>query len=209
MSVPPSETPPISHSALNDASPPYFQGKILLAMPTMNDQRFHKAVIFICNHDHKGAMGLVINNPLHDMSMEALLKQLKFTPEANAPLHLPVMAGGPVDTQRGFLLHPLLQTGRFNTADTIIVNRYGISSTLDALREVAAGTGPDQLIFALGYAGWSAGQLEQEIQDNAWLVMDADDDLLFQTQAQDMWSSAMIRMGIKTPAFLSYTSGSA
>ncbi len=183
----------------------YLAGKMLLAMPGMGDPRFQKAVIFLCTHDAQGAMGLVINNPLHHMSMEELFKQLKFAPGSNAPLDMQIMSGGPVETQRGFLLHPR----DFQTSDTIIVNHYGVSSTLDAMRDVAAGSAPRQMIFALGYAGWGAGQLEQEIQDNAWLVIDADDDLLFNTGAEAMWEKAFGRVGVKSLGLLSHVAGTA
>lgn len=184
---------------------PYLSGKLLLAMPGMGDPRFNKAVIFMCSHDEKGAMGLAINNPLNGMSMEQLFKQLKFNVSADAPMELQIMAGGPVETQRGFLLHHR----EFNKADTIMVDRYGISGTLDALKSVAEGTGPKDLIFALGYAGWGAGQLEREILENAWLTVDADDVLLFRTEPDEIWDRAFGKIGIKKPSLLSHMAGTA
>lgn len=183
----------------------YLTGKLLLAMPTMTDPRFHKAVIFICAHDEKGAMGLGIHHPVHGMNLGILLKQMKIETGPATPAMLPVMTGGPVETQRGFLVHP----AGFRRMDTIDIDRYGVSTTLDALRAVARGEGPDDMMMVLGYAGWSAGQLEREIQENAWLTVDADDDLMFRTQPEDRWDLAFGKIGIKIPAMLSQTAGHA
>lgn len=180
-------------------------GKLLLAMPGMGDPRFSRAVIFVCSHDDQGAMGLIVNFPLLNLSFGQLLEQLKITPDATAPIDIPVMSGGPVETARGFMLH----TSEFAQPDTIIVNdRFGVSGTLDALKAVASGIGPKEMIFMLGYAGWSAGQLDAELQENSWMIADADHELLFNTPYEDKWDSAMLRMGIN-PGMLSSVSGHA
>jgi putative transcriptional regulator len=180
-------------------------GKLLLAMPAMGDPRFFKAVIFVTSHDANGAMGLVINHSIMDMTLGNLLKQMKIEPAAGAPLDLPVLCGGPVESGRGFLLH----TTEFTLPETVIVgDRYGLSGTIDALKIIADGKGPRDLVFVLGYAGWGAGQLEQEIQDNAWLIAEADPNLIFGTSLDDKWDRAYARLGVD-PRRLASESGHA
>lgn len=188
------------HSMKNKTGP-YLNGKILLAMPGMGDPRFHRAVILICAHDGNGAMGLVVNHPLPGIMMGQLLEQLNIPlePAAFALKGFPVLAGGPVENVRGFILH----SGDFRQKDTVHINdEIGVTGTIDGLRAVASGNGPRKMIFALGYSGWSAGQLDQEIQDNAWLVSDADSNLIFSTPAEDKWDCAIRKMGVD-PAMLS------
>lgn len=192
----------------SDNSDNYMVGKLLLAMPAMGDFRFEKSVIYICAHDEHGAMGLVINNPLPDVDFKDLLDQLKivsdieFDPKA---LHLTVMNGGPVEGARGFLLH----SSDFHQDDTIKVdNNVSVTGTLDALKDVAMGNGPEKKLFILGYAGWSAGQLDEELQRNAWLVADADPDLVFALDFNKKWDMALKKLGIDV-SMLSATGGTA
>jgi putative transcriptional regulator len=160
-------------------------GKLLLAMPAMGDPRFFKAVILVTSHDANGAMGLVVNHSIMDMTLGGLFTQMKIQPSAGAPTGLQVLCGGPVESGRGFLLH----TTDFVLPETVIVGeRYGMSGTIDALKIIAEGKGPRDLLFILGYAGWGAGQLEQEIQQNAWLIADSDLD--------EKWDRAYARLGI-------------
>lgn len=177
-------------------------------MPTLGDPRFEKALIFICAHDDKGAMGIVINHVLPDVDFLGLLEQLNVKSDIDlkaGQINIPVMRGGPVETARGFMLHDR----QFNTADTIFVGQdYGVTGTLDALSKIVTGQGPENLIFALGYAGWAAGQLEQEIQQNAWLVSDPDPDLIFKTAHTHMWDKAVRGLGID-PVLFSGQAGSA
>lgn len=180
-------------------------GKLLLAMPGMGDPRFYKSVILLCSHDANGAMGLVINNRVLDLKFGQLLQQLGIEPKTSAPIEMPILTGGPVETGRGFLIH----TADFSLPDTITVdNHFGVSGTLDALKKIAHGQGPKDLLFVLGYAGWGAGQLEREIQDNAWMIADFDYDLLFNTSLEDKWDRAMNRIGVN-PMLLSTTAGHA
>ncbi len=183
-------------------------GKILLAMPGMGDPRFHKAVILVCAHDQNGAMGLVINHTLPGIDLKHLLTRLHLSDsiDGNKKIeNVPVMSGGPVENARGFILH----SSDFNQKDTIrISDQIGVTGTIDALRSVADGTGPDQMIFVLGYAGWGAGQLDREIQDNAWLIFDADPATIFNVQADDKWDVVIKAMGID-PAMLSGAAGRA
>ena len=183
-------------------------GKLLLAMPSMGDPRFHQAVILLCAHDENGAMGLVINHAFPDLAFPELLKQLKLTSDIKIDLDklsLPVMYGGPVETARGFLLH----SSDFKQIDTVPIDEhFHITGTLDALREVALGNGPEDMIFILGYAGWGAGQLDHEMQQNAWLVVDPDPDLIFNAAPDKKWNMAIEKLGIN-PDFLSTEAGQA
>lgn len=186
----------------------YIAGKLLLAMPAMGDFRFEKSVIYMCAHDELGAMGLVINNPLPELDFKDLMDQLKvasgeeFDPKALSTL---VMNGGPVEGARGFLLH----SSDFELPDTIKVDDdVSVTGTLDALKDVVTGAGPKDKIFILGYAGWSAGQLDEELQRNAWLIVDADPDIVFHGEPEKKWDMAMKKLGID-PAMLSVTGGTA
>lgn len=184
------------------------KGHLLLAMPRMGDPRFNRAVIFICVHDEKGAMGVSINQKLATPDFPDLLKQLGLVFETPLPEkfhNMAVMAGGPVEGVRGFLLH----SGDFREKDTIVIDdQFGISGTLDSLRSVITGDAPDHMLFTLGYAGWGAGQLEQELQDNAWMTVPATHDLVFLTAPEDMWEKAFATLGVN-PALLSGVSGTA
>ena len=183
----------------------YLTGRLLLAMPGMGDPRFHKAVIYLCAHDDKGAMGLVINHILPSIDLSQLLEQLNIKPEDNKAPDTPVMSGGPVETARGFVLHG----NDFEQSDTITIDDdFRVTGTIDALRAIAQGEGPDQMLFILGYAGWSAGQLDEEIQQNAWLVIDADSALIFDTSAETKWDQAIKTIGID-PGMLSGEAGRA
>lgn len=183
-------------------------GKLLLAMPNMGDPRFHRAVILVCAHDENGAMGLVINHIMPGIDLRHLLEQLNITPEGQgAPKvpDMPVMSGGPVENGRGFILH----TKDFHQQDTVdISDDLSVTGTVDALRAVAEGEGPQKMIFALGYAGWTPGQLDKEMQENSWLVANPDHELVFQIKPDHKWSTAIEKMGID-PAMLSTVSGNA
>jgi putative transcriptional regulator len=184
------------------------KGHLLLAMPQMNDPRFHRAVIFMGAHDPKGAMGMVINNPLPSPDFADVLRQVGVVPEK--PLsqdlkNMPVMAGGPVEGIHGFLLH----TADFTQKDTIhIDDLFSISGTVDSLRAIVNGYRPEKMIFTLGYAGWSPGQLEKELQDNVWLSVPASHEIVFNTRPDEMWENAFAIIGIK-PGMISGLSGRA
>ncbi|AEP10597.1 YqgE/AlgH family protein [Micavibrio aeruginosavorus] len=186
----------------------FLVGKLLLAMPNMGDSRFQKAVIFMCAHDDKGSMGLVINNPLPGVEFSELVAQLNVANDdvdEDILYSLQVLSGGPVESGRGFVLH----SADFAQKDTVRVKSdIHVTGTLDALREIVQGRGPEQMLFVLGYAGWSPGQLEQEIQDNAWLITDASADLVFGVDAARKWENAIQRMGVN-PAMLSGAAGRA
>jgi len=189
----------------------YLVGKLLLALPSMGDPRFHRAVIFICAHDEEGAMGLVINHEMPGVEFKELVGQLKLESDIKIDfekLKLPVLCGGPVESARGFLLH----SDDFSREDTMRVEGdaygYGVSGTVDAIKDIAKGDGPDDLLFILGYAGWDAGQLDAEIAQNSWLVVEPDPELIFGGDAEDKWTRAVNKLGVD-PAMLSSISGSA
>lgn len=183
-------------------------GKVLLAMPSMTDQRFARSVIFMCAHDENGAMGLVINAPHPALEFENILEQLEIEEdnicdEAQNSVH--IMEGGPVDSVRGYLLH----SSDFSHEDTMrIDDQFSVTGTIDALKEVAYGNGPKDKIFMLGHASWHAGQLETELGSNSWLVAQASAELIFNTPHNDKWMDAMNGLGIN-PAMISSVSGRA
>lgn len=178
--------------------PTTLTGKLLIAMPQMNDPRFHKAVIFICAHDGNGAMGLVVNHTLPGVDLAELLAQLHIEDGAVQRPDIPVMSGGPVETARGFILHK----GDFQQIESLkIESDIYVTGTLEALKAIAQGKGPSDMLFILGYAGWTAGQLDQEMQQNAWLISDADPEIIFAGNPDESWERAIKKIGIN-PAML-------
>lgn len=186
----------------------YFNGQLLLAMPSIGDPRFTKAVIYVCAHDEKGAMGIVINHVLPGLEFGSLLKDLEIESTIQLPenlYHLPVLCGGPMETARGFLIH----SDDFKQPDTIEVQSgIHVTGTIDALHALEKNDVPNHVLFALGYAGWDAGQLEKEIQANAWLTLPATPTLVFSETAGDVWDQSLSALGIN-PAQLSTLSGRA
>lgn len=179
-------------------------GKLLVAAPDMPDPRFKKTVIFMCAHDTGGAMGIVINHEMPDVPLSLLLSQLSLKPDEGFA-DFPVLQGGPVETARGLLLH----SGDFQKSESIRIDTdFIVTGTVEALKDIVAGQGPADKLFALGYAGWSAGQLEAELAQGGWLVVDADPDIVFHTAAHLKWERALNKMGIQ-PAFLTTTAGHA
>lgn len=183
---------------------PYLAGKLLVAMPQMDDPRFHKAVIFLCAHDANGAMGLVINHTLPGLELSELLTQLHIEGQVHGD-DVPVMSGGPVETARGFILHK----GQFRKVDSLeIKGDIYVTGTVEALKAVAQGQGPEEMLFILGYSGWTAGQLDAEMKQNSWLVADADPEVIFSAEPEDRWERAIKKIGID-PNMLSGDTGRA
>jgi putative transcriptional regulator len=182
----------------------WLAGQLLVAMPSMQDQRFAHSVILLCAHTADGAMGLVLNRPLSDLSFEELLKQLDVAPVPPAR-QIKLFAGGPVEGGRGFVLHSADWT-----TDGSLAVREGVALTasVEVLREIAGGGGPERCLLALGYAGWGPGQLEDEIQRNAWLTVDPDEALLFGEQHDAKWRAALAKLRID-PLLLSPAAGRA
>ncbi len=173
---------------------------MLVAMPTMTDDRFQRTVIYICAHSAEGAMGFVLNKPAADLSFADLLVQLDVIKQSDeirlsnrvGPMH--VLMGGPVETSRGFVLH----TPDFFIDQSTLPIDDGVclTATVDILRAIARGDGPESAVLALGYAGWSAGQLESEIQANGWLNCPADDTLIFGPSLDLKYDLALRKIGI-------------
>jgi putative transcriptional regulator len=192
--------------------PGYLDGQILVAMPTIRDDRFSRTVIYLCAHSSEGAMGIVINQPVPHIDFGDLLVQLEVIPD-NKLIELPsragevkVLKGGPVETGRGFVLH---SADFFIENSTLpIDNGICLTATLDILKAIARGQGPQSAVLALGYAGWAPGQLESEIHANGWLNCEADPELVFATRPELKYASALRKIGID-PAKLSSDTGHA
>jgi putative transcriptional regulator len=164
----------------------------LIAMPSLRDPNFSRSVTLICEHDQHGAIGLVVNRPTA-ITLEELLNQLQL--ECSQPKigQTRIMSGGPVSPQNGFVLHRPVGDWE-NTLG--VTDDMGLTTSIDILRAIADGSGPPEIIIALGYAGWAAGQLEHELADNAWLTHPADSDMLFNTPRQELWDTAAKAIGV-------------
>ncbi len=172
---------------------PFLDGKLLVAMPGMGDLRFEHTVIFVCAHTPEGAMGLIINRKARDLRFGDLLAQLDIQWDgiAEAPeVHL----GGPIEHGRGFVLH----SPDYDVEDSTmaISDDFGMTATLDVLRDIATSNGPKHALLALGYSGWGPGQLENEIRENGWLIADATPELVFHIAANKKWTAAINSLGI-------------
>ncbi len=182
----------------------FFVGQLLVAMPAMKDPRFAQTVIYMCAHSADGAMGLVINRPIESLTFPDLLRQLEIDTDKVSD-RISVHFGGPVESERGFVLH----SPDYVREATLVVNKnVALTATIDILKAIAAGDGPRRSLLALGYAGWGAGQLDSEIRANGWLTVPADEDLVFGTDLDDKWTQALGKLGID-PLLLSVTAGHA
>jgi putative transcriptional regulator len=170
----------------------YLTGQLLVAMPQMQDPRFARTVVYMCAHTANGAMGLVLNKLVDNVTFPDLLEQLNIT---GGPVEreIHVHFGGPVETGRGFVLH---SADYVQDATLVIDEHVGLTATVDILQAIAQGDGPRSSLLALGYAGWGPGQLDSEIQANGWLSVQADDALLFDTEIASKWERAMGKIGI-------------
>jgi putative transcriptional regulator len=164
----------------------------LIAMPTLNDPNFHHTTTYICEHDTDGALGVVINRPLEIQLGEILLHMDIRTDDIEVASQ-PVYMGGPVQSDRGFVLHE--PTGDWE-ATLKVTDEIGITSSRDILAAIAEGKGPEHTIITLGYAGWGAGQLEQELATNTWLSGPADRDIVFKTRPERRWLEAAALLGV-------------
>ncbi len=182
----------------------YLTGQTLIAMPGLHDPRFAGSVVYLCAHNADGAMGLVLNQPLPGISFDDLVKQLKLEPHP-PERRLRMRHGGPVETGRGFVLH---STDWSSDGSMRVTDGLALTASLDILQAVAGGGGPRQAVLALGYAGWGPGQLENEIQENSWLSVTADESLLFAEDTGQMWRQAMALLKVD-PGLLSTVAGRA
>jgi putative transcriptional regulator len=186
-----------------DKSTPFFTGQLLLALPGIGDPRFEKAVVAICAHDENGAMGIGVGRVLPRLRLHEILRQFDIDPGA-AP-DVAVHQGGPVEPERGFVLHSL-DWGGEDTRQ--VANLWAFTSTLDVLKAIARGSGPRQWLVAMGYAGWSAGQLDEELTRHGWHLVPSSAELIYDTPVNERWASAFQSCGINA-ALLSGISGSA
>lgn len=176
------------------------EGQLLVAMPSMTDKRFARSVIYVCAHSDEGAMGLIVNQRASNISAPDLLERLGISTRGdddavtNELLALSIQVGGPVETGRGFVLH----SADYFAADSTLSIEQGVclTATIDILKAIAKGTGPNRAILALGYSGWSPGQLESEIQANGWLNCPADPDIIFDDDLDTKYARAMAKIGI-------------
>jgi putative transcriptional regulator len=170
----------------------YLEGQLLIAMPAMTDPRFKRSVIYLCAHNSDGAMGLVVNKLFDEIDFEQLLTQLEITPADTSP-QLNIHFGGPVEAQRGFVLHTAEYVGEGTVA---VDDQVALTATLDILKELAAGSGPRSIMLALGYAGWGPSQLEDEISENAWLHAPFNEALVFDGDVGTKWQRALNSIGV-------------
>lgn len=181
-------------------------GKLLIAMPGMGDPRFEHSVVFLCSHGDGGAMGLIINKPTRDVAFSDLLDQLNITADSPERGRMPVHFGGPVECARGFVLHSAEYESQLHSLK--VSDQFSMTATLDIMEDIALGRGPERTLLMLGYAGWGAGQLENEIIMNGWLTADGDADLVFDADDGAKWRAALKSLGVD-PLGLSASAGRA
>lgn len=180
-------------------------GRLLIAMPNIGDPRFDRSVIYMFAHSRDGARGLIVNRQTEDVSFADLLDQLKLEHDGSVD-DTPVRFGGPVEIERGFVLHS--PDYHRDEATVRVDDEISLTATIDILKAMASGAGPSRALFALGYASWGPGQLEQEILSNGWLHCEADFDIVFGEDDARKWTDALAKIGV-TPSMLSTVSGSA
>ncbi len=170
----------------------FLTGKLLIAMPGMTDPRFEQTVIFMCSHSADGALGLIVNKPIPGLPFRELMTKMEIEVSDATP-RTPVMFGGPVETERGYVLH---SNDRSNSPTTLAVtSQIALTPTIDILRAIARGQGPQEFLFALGYAGWGPGQIEDEMAANGWIHCDADNAIVFQRDVLSKWKMALAKLG--------------
>mgnify|MGYP000735820853 CR=1 FL=1 len=180
----------------------------LIAMPGMEDASFARSVVYLCEHSERGALGLIINKPT-DISLEGLFEKVDLTLGRADLTHQPVFLGGPVQTERGFVLHDRPADDAAAYASSLLVpGGLAMTTSRDVLEALSGGNGPRRVLITLGYAGWGAGQLEDELSRNGWLTVDADPAIIFDTPAEQRYQRALSLLGID-PAFLAQEAGHA
>lgn len=181
-------------------------GQLLIAMPQMEDPRFEHSVVYLFAHSgEEGAMGIIVNKTIEELTEDELYEQLEIEPLIETRAARPVHFGGPVGTELGFVLH----SAEYREETTAgLAGGFALTTSFDILRAMSKGIGPRQHILALGYAGWAPGQLEAEIQDNGWLLVDADTGLVFEADDGSKWQRALAKLGVK-PEMLAGGSGQA
>lgn len=189
---------------MNTESASDLSNHFLIAMPSLDDENFGGSLVFVAEHNEQGALGLVINRTM-EIDLATLFRRIDLDLGSASLGQTSVMYGGPVHTDRGFVLHhPVGQWG----STVAVSDEIGLTSSRDVLEAVAAGNGPSRMLVMLGYAGWGPGQLEEEISRNAWLTVEADASLIFETPADERLQRAFALLGIN-PAFLASAAGHA
>lgn len=179
-------------SAMPQSDETYLTGQFLIAMPSLADPNFAHTVTYLCQHSAYGALGIVISRPL-EIRLGSILESMQIPIQDERAAELPVYLGGPVQPERGFVLHSPVGNWQGTLA---ISDEIGLTASRDILAAIAAGEGPEKCLIALGYAGWGAGQLEQEILENSWLNVPADRAILFDLPPAQRWKAAALRLGI-------------
>lgn len=176
----------------SNTSDGYLEGQLLIATPQLTGSCFAKSVIYICAHTSDGAMGIIINHLVDTIDSDEIFSQLNIQIPREG-VDIPVHFGGPVDTARGFVLH----STDYAQKETVLMSEgIALTSNIDILKDISGGKGPKKCILALGYAGWSPGQLESELETNSWLTADANTKLMFDTKNEDKWQGTALHMGI-------------
>ena len=185
-----------------------FTNQFLIAMPGMGDETFRKSVVYLCEHTEKGALGLVINKPI-DIKLKNLFEKVELSLDRDDLAEEPVYFGGPVQTERGFVLHERLSDdgGHYNSS-LQIPGGLEMTTSKDVLEALSNGAGPKKVLVTLGYSGWGAGQLEDEIKRNSWISVAADPDVIFDTPVEKRYDRALSLLGID-PRMLSQEAGHA
>jgi putative transcriptional regulator len=188
-----------SRAPLNELENGYLTGQLLVATPVLNDSHFDKAVIYILSHTEEGTMGIVVNHIIQNLSSSLIFTHLNIDhsgPGKDMPIHF----GGPIESQRGFVLH----TRDYDVDTFELSTPIALSSNMQILKEIAAGAGPSKSLLALGYAGWEGGQLESEIAENSWLNIPATEELVFDRSNSSKWEKAVKSIGIDALHFSTY-----
>jgi putative transcriptional regulator len=184
----------------------FLAGKLIIAMPTMSDPRFKRSVVCICAHNEDGAIGIIINKIIESLSFSKIINQLKLKKNMTKNGHKNhIYFGGPVETERGFILHSADYSSENSTS---INSEISMTASTEILQALIDGNGPNKSIVALGYAGWGPGQLDTEIQSNAWLSVESDLELVFSAKTAEKWDMALEKIGVN-PALLSTEAGRA
>lgn len=183
--------------------------QFLIAMPGMVDENFAGSVVYLCEHTERGALGLVINKPI-DIKLKSLFEKVEISLDRQDLAEQPVYFGGPVQTERGFVLHPKTETAESPYSSTMVIPGAPLEMTTskDVLEAIAQGAGPSKMLITLGYSGWSAGQLEDELGRNGWLTVAADPSVIFDTPVERRYERALQLLGID-PRMLSQEAGHA
>lgn len=175
-----------------DTNDGFLLGKLLVALPGMPDPRFEKSVILMCAHSDQGAMGIIVNKPFEGLSFRDLVERLDVKVTADTP-DPPILFGGPVGTGQGFVLH----SSEFGNGEATmpVTSEISLTATIEILRAIAEGRGPQKALFALGYAGWGPGQIENELMSNGWIPCDVQKDILFDLDCALKWQAALGSIG--------------